>query len=328
MPAQLSELRRKSAFLRGLAEIRLVTIADGPGAGGRLLQARTPAGMALDIALDRGADLLRLAWQGREIGWHSATDAPNPWPPNDAEHGFGFMRGFDGFLVTCGLDHIGKPKETPADDFNYPLRQTHVHPLHGRIMAAKANLIVSRIDWEGEEAIIVEAAARQASVFGEVLELERRYVIDLFRPRIRLFDRVTNRGYRPTPHAILYHLNVGYPLLDRAARLTGPEWALRDRLDDGSAVPGDDHVEIVDSGPSPKPTYANLSEIGIDNPAIGTGLVIRYDAAVLPATTLWRAFQSGVFGLGLEPHTDMAKPQSLQAQGSVSYALEFELHAV
>ena len=109
---------------------------------------------------------------------------------------------------------------------------------------------------------------------------------------------MTNRGFRPTRHGLLYHVNVGHPLLGEAARLFGEGWTLRDRLDDASAIPADDHVEIVDVASAPP-----AGEIGIMNDDLGFGLALRFDPAVLPVAALWRAFQSGVFALGLEPQT-------------------------
>lgn len=64
---------RRTAHGRGVADIRQVRVDDGPGAGGRLLEVRTPSGLAADIALDRGGDLLRLAFRGEEIGWRDGA---------------------------------------------------------------------------------------------------------------------------------------------------------------------------------------------------------------------------------------------------------------
>lgn len=289
-------IARRSAQGRGLADLRMVTVADGPGAGGRLVELRTPAGLGADIALDRGGDLLRLSWKGREVGWHSATMAPHPWPDADAEHGLGALRGFDGFLVTCGLDHHGPPSESSAAEARYPLRDVHVHPLHGRIATAKAELVEKRIDW-AEGRIIVELIARQATVFGEVLELARRYEVALEAGRMNLRDRVTNRGFRPARHGLLYHCNIGHPVLEEGTRLTGEGWALIDRLDAGAA-PLDDHVELVDVGPSP-----SAGRIGATGG--GVAVTLGFDSGAMPVTALWRAFQSGTYALGLEPQTDL-----------------------
>jgi hypothetical protein len=153
--------------------------------------------------------------------------------------------------------------------------------------------------------IRIELTVRQAAVFGEVLELNRGIEARLDEPTIIIRDRVINRGFRPTRHGLLYHINIGYPMLDGAARLFGAGWPLADRLDAGDSVPEDDHVELIDSGPSP---FAG--EIGIANPELGVGFSIRFDSSALPVTALWRAYQAGVYALGLEPQTVLDRDAS------------------
>lgn len=291
------ELRRRSIHLRGLADVRLVHVLEGCGAQGRILEIRTPTGLALDIALDRTGDILRLNWRGTELGWHSATAGRTPWPVADVEDGLGFHRGFDGFVVTCGLDHHGVAAKTEADDFKYPLRKQNHHPLHGRIYAQPCELLERDIDWDAG-VIKVRLSAHQATVFGEVLELNRTYTISLDAPTVELEDRIVNRGFRPTRHGILYHINIGYPLLGESSRLLGNEWSLSDRLNLVGATPEDNHIEVVDVEASPKDGV-----IGIDSADLGISLKIGFDPTGLPATALWQAFQSGVFALGLEPQT-------------------------
>ena len=293
-----TDIFRHTALGQGLADIRQVTIADGPGAGGRLIEVRTPTGLYADIALDRGGDLLRLSYKGAEIGWHSNTRAPCPWPDSEAEHGLGFLRGFDGFMVTCGLDHHGVPAETSAEALLYPLRDNNVHPLHGRIAAQKAEVIEKQVDWDAG-VITIKLRVQQASVFGENLELLRTYRFSLSRAEITIADRVTNRGFRPVRHGILYHFNAGYPFLNAESRLIGDDWTLRNQLDTGGAVPSDDHVEVVQAVAAPQDGHIGLTNGGAH------ALSIQFDPEALPVTALWQAFQSGTFALGLEPQTDL-----------------------
>jgi Domain of unknown function (DUF4432) len=320
-PSPVVELRRRSALLRSHADLRLVTIADGPATGGRLLEVRTPDGISADIALDRGGDILRLSWRGIEMGWHSAADAVTPWPSLDAEEGLGFLRGFDGFLVTCGLDHHGVATTTSASDFNYPLRKTNHHPLHGRIAATKAELLEKVIDWEQDE-IRIKLVTRQATVFGEVLELLRTIRFSLTQPSVHIDDVVTNRGFRPTRHGILYHVNFGAPFLSEALSVNAPGWACADKPEKGEARPSDDHVEIVTSAPSPV-----SGQIKLINAELGFGCMLEFDQNALPDTAMWRAFQSGVFALGIEPYRGFKdlNQSTLAAGQSARYRLAISI---
>jgi Domain of unknown function (DUF4432) len=134
-----------------------------------------------------------------------------------------------------------------------------------------------------------------------VLELDRLWAFRLDRPEVRLTDRVVNRGFRPTRHGVLYHVNLGHPFLAEDLRLLAPDWPLAATLAADTIRPTDDHVEKVDAAPSPQDGRVEMT-----NPALGFGLAIAFDPGMLPVTALWRAFQSGTFALGVEPQTSFA----------------------
>ena len=171
-------LRRKSPDLRGIADVRLVTLEDGPGRGQRILIARNATGLSFEVAVDRGFDLSSLSMNAINIGWWSPTQMPFPTVDPDSEQGWGFLRNFDGFLVTCGLDHISRPRAVDISHYNHPHLKTITPPLHGRIATAKARLLSYGVD-EVAGTVVCDGIVRQASVFGEVLELRRRITLPL-----------------------------------------------------------------------------------------------------------------------------------------------------
>ncbi|WP_258124151.1 DUF4432 family protein [Mesorhizobium onobrychidis] len=139
-PLTLGQLRQLTVDGRGVADIRLLQVEDGPGRGQRLLVVRNATGVGFEIAVDRGFDVSSATWRGINIGWNSANGLP--WPPNsvDAEEGVGFYRNFDGFLVTCGLDHIGAARRDGADRYIHKHRRQVFNPLHGRISSQRATI--------------------------------------------------------------------------------------------------------------------------------------------------------------------------------------------
>ncbi len=298
----VAALRRRSAGLAGLARCELVECLDGPARGQRRLEIDTPSGLSATVIVDRSLDLLSLRYRGHNVGWRSAARARHPVADLEEEEGLGLMRSFDGLLVTCGLDHAGLPETRDAEPLRYPPRSRTVHPLHGRLPAAGVTLAGYGIDRDAGT-IFAEAHVHQGGVFTEVLTLKRRLEIDLFEPVVRVRDSVINDGYRPTPHRLLYHVNAGHPLLGEASRLYGDGWALADRLDGNGAAPSDDHVEQVDVEATPSGT------LGVENRDTGLFLELGTDTVALPLTALWRAFQSGVFALGIEPQTATEDPE-------------------
>lgn len=302
-PMLSEELRKRTVDGRGLADIRLLQVEDGPGRGQRLLVVRNAAGIGFEVAVDRGFDIASATWRGTNIGWNSANSLP--WPPNsiDAEDGLGFYRNLDGFIVTCGLDHIGSVRNTDAAHYIHKHRKQVFHPLHGRISSQRATLLGFGIDWSIDVPVIWgEGLVRQSSVFGENLVLRRRFEIDVFGHAIELDDLVQNCGFRPTPHAILYHINFGYPFLDECMEISGDLTGdLVTTFNGEDKRPREDFVDyyqetrIVSDRPIASVELRNRALIG------GTRVKLSFSPNDLPGFGVWRAYQSGVYALALEP---------------------------
>ena len=292
-----SSLRRMTPDLRSLVDIRLVTLEDGPGRGQRLLLARNACGIAFEIAVDRGFDICQLSLGGINLGWHSAAGLRFPATDPDTENGRGFLRNFDGFMATCGLDHYSAPREVDVTHYAHPDFETRRMPMHGRISTERATLLSYQIDEEREE-IVCEGIIRQASLFGEILELRRRIALPIFGNTLSISDKVTNRGYRPSRHAMLYHLNFGYPILDQSLQISGVPNDLECALRQDIPPPTDDGHQTVDLVDS-----KDCGPIVLTNSDLELSVGLTFDMQALPKFALWRAYQSGVFALGIEPRT-------------------------
>ena len=298
-----TELRKRTVDGRGIADIRLLQVEDGPGRGQRLLVLRNASGIGLEIAPDRGFDISSATWRGINVGWNSANGLPWPMNSADAEDGVGFYRNLDGFLVTCGLDHIGGARRSDASHFIHKHRKEVFHPLHGRISGQRAMISGYGIDWESDTPVIwAEGTVKQSSIFGENLVLRRRISLGIFGGTIRVDDTVENRGFRPTPHAILYHINFGYPFLDEATQIGGD-------LDEGFVAtfkgedksPRDDFVDYFEEIPVICKGSGATVEVCNDKLAEGLRVIISFPLEAMPDFGVWRAFQSGVYALALEP---------------------------
>jgi len=314
-----AELRRRTVDGRGVADIRLLQVEDGPGRGQRLLLVRNATGIGFEIAVDRGFDVSAATWRGVNIGWNSANGMP--WPPHsvDAEDGVGFYRNFDGFIVTCGLDHIGGARRDDGDRYIHKHRTQVFHPLHGRISSQRASLSGYGIDWSADEPVIwAEGVVRQSAVFGENLVLKRRITLSVYGDTIHISDVVENQGFRPTPYAIIYHINFGYPFLDEATQVSGDVCSDMSSLFNAEDKrPKDDYrdyyqdVLITTDLPTATVEVSNGTLLG------GTRARISFSRGELPAFGIWRAFQSGVYALALEPARRF-DPQGTPTDGSVT----------
>jgi hypothetical protein len=313
-----SEIDARTGALAQVAGVELLEYADGPERGVRVLDVRTGAGLSFRVAVDRGFDLLSADYRGVPIGWRSPTGARHPGLASvEDSRGWGFLRSFTGLLATCGLDHALAPATSSLARYIYPGFTDGDYPLHGRISQIPARLLGYGERWEGDACTLwAEGEVAQMAVFGENLVLTRRIEAALGGTVITVADRVENRGYRPTPHMLLYHYNFGYPLLDDGAELVVPSRAIV------HAVHGDLRAQGVGhrlQGP-PKADFSEqvyehdvvagadgMASALLVNPALGAGgfgIRLDYDRTALPCLLQWQCLQSGLYVLGIEPSTN------------------------
>jgi hypothetical protein len=312
-----TRLAERTGALQQVAGVELLELADGPERGVRVLVFRTGAGLAFRVAVDRGFDLLGAEYCGVPIGWHSPTGPRHPALASPEENdGWGFLRSFTGLLATCGLDHALSPATSSAERYIYRGFDRHDYPLHGRVSQIPARLAGYGERWDGERCTLwAEAEVAQMAVFGENLVLTRRFEAELGGSAIAILDRVENRGFRPTPHMLLYHFNFGYPLLDEGSEFLAPireiVHAIHELRSQGTGyrIQGAPPVDFSEQ------VYQHDVVAGEDgmasallvNPRLGAGgLGVRldYDRTALPCLIEWQCLQSGLYVLGIEPSTN------------------------
>ena len=267
-----------------------------------------------------------------QLGWHSQNQLRYPPAAADSEASYGFLRNFDGFLVTCGLDYYGPPREAAGDTVVSPHLPRRSLPQHGEIATAQGRLEGYGVDRDSGT-IWCEGVSRQSGVFGHVLERRRRVSLGLRDLTVHIADRVTNLGFNPAPHALLYHINFGYPLLDETSELFGDFGAFTARFAELPPTAKADVREIVDHLTLPSGPDGRL-RVGIRNPNLagGIGVELVYPQRQLPSLLVWRSYQSGVFALGIEPGTTLPTIESdrlvtgtLGARSSAEYAIDIVL---
>lgn len=191
--------------LCGVEEHRLV---GGRGDGLRLLQVKNGKGLEFTVSADRCADISRLSFKGDNYGFFSACGyaAPAYYDDKDA----GWLKNFTaGFLTTCGLDAVGSPCEDEGESL----------PLHGRI----SNTPAEHLLWdEDDTSIWIKAVMNHARIFERKLMLTRVITCSKQTNEITICDTVENIGDAESPLMLLYHMNMGYPLLSEAAELFIP----------------------------------------------------------------------------------------------------------
>jgi len=302
-----AELSRRGD-LSQFGGVRLGQLGDGFERGARVADVRTGSGFDFTVLIDRDMDLGAASFCGAPLAWHSPTTFAHPayFEPE----GLGWLRGFGGGLMaTGGLTYFG----APTIDQGEPLG------LHGRASHIPATHVAYGADWHEDECELwVSGEVREAAVFGSNLVLRRRISARLGKARLTIEDSVTNEGFAPAPLMLLYHCNLGFPVLSEDSEVLVASAQVWPR--DQAAEPG--FAEHRRFGP-PTSNYAeqvfyhapHVDPAGYAQAALvnrkfgagrGLGVALRWRASNLPWMFEWKMIGEGHYVCGLEPATNLA----------------------
>ncbi|MBN1372255.1 MAG: aldose 1-epimerase family protein [Anaerolineaceae bacterium] len=294
-----TELLRRVGQMDQLAGVRLLETLDGKARGCRVLDVWTGSGLRFQVNAERALDISSCDFRGQSLAWRSPAGDVHPafYEPQ----GLGWLRSFPGgLLATCGLDQFGSPSQEGGAEFG----------LHGRISNSPASQVSYRTFWDGDEyKLEISGETRQAELFCENLVLRRKISTALGSNCIRIEDVVTNAGFQPAPHMLLYHFNLGFPLVSEKTCL---------QLQSEETLPRDATAQrgLVDweRFQAPTPGYAEqvfihkpmaaengLTTVKLRNPPLGLGLRWTYKTAELPYLMEWKMMGEGVYVVGVEP---------------------------
>lgn len=272
----------------GVEEMRLV---GGKADGMRILTVRNGKGLEFTISADRCGDISRLTFKGDNFSYFGPCGyvAPQYYDGKGA----GFLKSFTaGFFTTCGLTAVGSPCVDNGEEL----------PLHGTISNIPCENIYYFIE---NEEIHIKATVRDAAPFAHKLILEREYVCPLDKNVIYMTDKIKNIGSEDTPLEVLYHCNMGYPLLSESAEVVIPASKVDPR--DDHAKDGIENCLLMEKpqrGYQEMCFYHTLSgepTVSIFNKEIGKGLNMSFDTNELKCFTEWKMMGEQEYVLGLEP---------------------------
>jgi hypothetical protein len=292
-----------------LGGIETAVLDNGSGRGVRVAWINTGSPLRYKVVIDRALDITDAFYAQHSLAWlsHGGLTGANP----AAITGLEWLRTFAGGLVTtCGLSHVGGPEED----------ENGVRGLHGRISNLPGEVIsIEQPDpANGVTRMAITAVVRESSAFGPFLELRRTISSELGVPEIRIADRVCNRGNSSVPHMLLYHCNLGWPLVDEGAELfwhgeTKSRGAAQDDAIFASdhnyrkcPAPMDKHCAGGEGCGFIRPVAEadGKARTGVRNDALGLTLTIEFDPRQLPHLANWQHWGPGEYVTGLEPGTN------------------------
>ncbi|TAN36075.1 MAG: DUF4432 family protein [Verrucomicrobia bacterium] len=297
------QLKPYLGSMKQLAGVRTGVLDDGRGRGVRVADFDNGSGLSFQVLLDRGMDIGRATYQGIPLSYLSPVGCVHPayYEPD----GFRWLRSFGGGLLTgCGLSHVGTPETETG------MRVDGPRGLHGRLSNTPAENISVSEGWEeGKYRLKLSGLLRETSFFAENLECRRTISTVMGENSITLCDRITNRGVRPAPLMVLYHINIGFPLLSENATLNAPARSTTPRTE--TAAEG---LKTWQRCQPPTANYAEqcfyhdiapeadgLARMTLTNPDCALMLEVAYRKAELPFFTQWKMMGQQEYVMGLEP---------------------------
>lgn len=304
-------LESHSMDMRQFIGFRQSTLQNGM----RIVEAYNTSGLNFTILPDRGLDIWSAHYKGAPLTW-LAQGSPFP-----ADFGGKWLELFSGgLLTTCGLTHFGPPE---VDSVTGEQRD-----LHGKYTRLRANEINSAGVWEDDNYVaVLSGVVSQHTLFGTQLRFKRTYRMELGAPAIGIVDEVTNIGDLPSPLMVLYHFNVGYPLVREGVELvtTGDAYPrdeeARKGWDNWQHYSGPisqyaeqvyfHHVKAFDDG------ISMVALVGED-----FGIEVQWQTKELPYLTQWKNTREGIYVCGIEPANGLPIGQNAMREKGILETIE------
>ncbi len=255
-------------------------------------------------------------WLGDlRIGWHSPVRGPvHPkFVPLAEPSGLGWLDGFDELLCRCGLVSNGAPEFDERGQLRYGL--------HGRIANLPARKVELNIAEDTGEITLIGIVEETRFLFHQ-LRMKTTITLAPGENRVRVVDEVTNFSAQPGSMELLYHINIGRPLLEAGAAFVAPVKDMSPRNSRaaegianwqryGEPTPG-----FVEQVYLCELAAANDQRTGVllKNAAGSSGFGMRFRRDQLPCFTLWKytGAESDGYVTGLEPGVNFPNPRSFE----------------
>jgi len=302
MEANNLGMRQMLEYVGDLSQLFVIkeySLAGGKAKGVKAFDLKNGSGLEFTVLADRCLDIAGLSFKGTNCSYITKAGIVSPEYYN--EEGIGFLRNFfAGFLTTCGLRNVGIPCVDNGESFG----------IHGRISNTPAEEVCAQVGWEdGIPVLSISGKMREARLFGEHLLLSRKITCNYGESKFLIQDSIENMGFRDEPLMLLYHFNIGYPLLDEDAELITPTAELLPR--DAAAMVGKAEYKRFQK---PTPDYAEQvfyhklkadseshTSVALVNRKLELGVALHFSKNQLFNFTQWKQMGQGDYVLGMEP---------------------------
>ncbi len=270
--------------------------------------------MRLFILPTRGMGIWRAEiGDDQTLGWHSPVRGPvHPmFVPLADPSGLGWLEGFNELVARCGLESNGAPE--------FDTQGRLVYPLHGRIANRPAHLVEVTVD-DTAGTISLRGIVEETRFHFQKLRLTATLTTTIDSTSFTISDRVENFGGTPAQMQMLYHINVGEPLLVPGSQVIAEVDSVESLTAEPNTAGWDTMGPPVAGAPEEcyamklRADQAGRTQVLLKNAEGTAGTAIRFHTNQLPYFTLWKNMVASADGYvaGLEPATNFPKPRSVE----------------
>jgi len=295
------QLMQRVGRIEQVAGVERMVLAEGNSTGVEAFRFRTGGGLDFSVLASRGMDIGAASYRETPLAWESSTGPAHPsqFEPED----LGWLKTFHGGLFcTCGLTYAGAPGPDGDDNLG----------LHGQISHIQAGHVSSGAGWSGDQYIMyAEGEMRETTVFGPNVVMKRTVTAVMGEPELRVTDVVRNDGFKPQEHMILYHCNLGFPVMDADTELVTPRETIEGRDPySQDTISRASRFAVPDPAVDERVYYHELTAdaggmttVALVNRGLGDGLAVSFtwDINALPFLSQWKFSGQGTYVTGIEP---------------------------
>jgi hypothetical protein len=283
--------------------VQVSKLCGGRADGVKQFDIRTGSGLEFKVLPDRCLDIPQAFFKGIPLAFNSGTGITAG--SYYEEPRLGWLRGFNvGLLSTCGITNAGAPSIDEGNEFG----------LHGRIANSPAEDVSVKQEWVGDDYIIeVSGSMRESMAMFENMRMNRTISTKLGAKSFKIHDHIENNSFTAEPLMMLYHYNIGWPVLSPESKMILPFKNSVERGSDEAPT-----YEDVNSFPPPEigtdervffhipradskgNTFVAVSNILNDKTI---GIRMNYNINQLPQMGQWIMNRAGFYVMGLEPST-------------------------
>ena len=271
----------------------------------------------ITVVPSRGMGIWQVVSGDDRLGWRAPIRGPiHPREVNMGEpSGLGWLDGFDELLVRCGLESNGAPEFDPDGRV--------VYPLHGKIANQPSDEVTVTVDSDRGE-IRVSGIVDEVRFHFLKVRLHATLVTRFGESGFRIHDEIENLSASPAEVQMLYHFNVGVPLLDAGSQLVAPSSSVVPRnAHAADGIGGYTNYQAEEAGYEEQVYFHHMHAAGdgktrvlLKNGHATTGVSLLYDARKLPCFSQWKNTTAVVDGFvtGIEPGTNFPNPRTYEGE--------------